>query len=257
MPKMGGMVTNTQLTHMFDGAEVRVVIGTDGEPWFVAADVARVLGYTNPHEAVRTHCKGVSEILTPSAGGQQTVKIIPERDVYRLVMRSRMPNAERFEEWVVGDVLPSIRKTGGYGQQDALAVLSDPAALRKLLGNYAERVLALQADVDAARPKVEVYDRIVATGDTLGFREAAKLIRAATGANENETRTLMIRRHWIQRLGKQLAPAHVGETRGYVTTRDCEWTDSDGTPHVKPELRVTQKGLARAIELLIATEVTP
>lgn len=93
----------------------------------------------------------------------------------------------------------------------------------------------------------------MASGDTVGFREAAKLIRAATGANEHETRALMVRRGWIQRLGKQLAPAHVGELRGYVTTRDREWT-VDGTTHVKPELRITQKGVARAVELLLATE---
>lgn len=241
----------SQLTpYVFDGAEVRVVVGEDGEPWFVAADVARVLGYANPHEAVRTHCKGVSETLTPSAGGQQTVKIIPERDVYRLIMRSRLPGAERFEEWVVGDVLPSIRKTGSYGQRDALAALNDPATLRQLLGGYAERVMALEASVSAARPKVEAYDRIVESGDTLGFREAAKLIREGTGACEREVMTLMMRRGWVQRLGKRPAPTAIGRERGYVVSRMTEWTDDDGVTHVKPELRITPKGIDRAITLL-------
>lgn len=241
----------SQLTpYIFDGAEVRVVVGEGGEPWFVAADVARVLGYANPHEAVRTHCKGVSETLTPSAGGQQTVKIIPERDVYRLIMRSRLPGAERFEEWVVGDVLPAIRKTGGYGQQDALAALSDPATLRQLLGSYAERVESLTADVEAARPKVEVFDRIVAAGDTVGFREAAKLIREGTGASEREVMALMLRRGWVQRLGARPAPTAVGRGRGYTVSRMSEWTDEHGVTHVKPELRITPKGIARAIQLL-------
>ena len=84
----------------------------DGEPWFVAADVASLLGYSDTAKAIRTHCKGVAETSTPTLGGLQTVKIIPERDVYRLIMRSRLPAAEAFEEWVVGTVLPSLRQKG-------------------------------------------------------------------------------------------------------------------------------------------------
>lgn len=98
----------------FNGADIRLVTDENGEPWFIARDVADLLEYANPHEAVRTHCKGVRETLIPSAGGEQMTKVIPERDLYRLVMRSGMPAAEAFEEWVVGEVLPTIRKTGGY-----------------------------------------------------------------------------------------------------------------------------------------------
>lgn len=139
--------------------------------------------------------------------------------------------------------------------RNPLAALSDPATLRQLLGSYAERVQALEADVEAARPKVEVYDRIVDTGDTVGFREAAKLIRSATGASENVTRGLMRRRGWIQRLGGKLAPAAYGETHGYVTTREREFVGTDGERRVKPELRITQKGVARAISVLLEEEM--
>ena len=98
----------------FDGAQVRVVT-VDGEPWFVARDVATVLGYADQTNAIKLHCRGVAKyhpLQTP--GGPQQTRLIPERDVYRLVMRSKLPAAERFEEWVVGQVLPSIRKTGAY-----------------------------------------------------------------------------------------------------------------------------------------------
>lgn len=97
----------------FEGLAVRTVV-KDGEPWFVAKDVAEILGYKNTSKAISDHCKGGNETLLPSAGGMQTVKIIPERDIYRLVMKSKLPSAEKFEEWVVSEVLPSIRKTGGY-----------------------------------------------------------------------------------------------------------------------------------------------
>lgn len=110
--------------------DLTVLTHDDGSLWFIGKEVAEKLGYGNPHEAIRTHCKGVSEIRTPSKGGMQTVKIIPERDVYRLVMRSKLPTAEKFEEFVVSEVLPSIRKTGSYGQIAAPTV-SQPAELSR------------------------------------------------------------------------------------------------------------------------------
>lgn len=90
------------------------VIVRDGEPWFVAKDVAEMLGYSRPKDAIAAHCKGAAKhrLLTP--GGAQEMTIIPERDLYRLIMRSKLPEAERFEEWVVGTILPAIRKDGGY-----------------------------------------------------------------------------------------------------------------------------------------------
>lgn len=139
------------------------------------------------------------------------------------------------------------------GGADTMAMLADPAHLRALLLSYAERTSKAEAALAAAAPKVEVFDRIIDSGDTFGFREAAQQIRAGTGASENEVRGLMRARGWIQRLGQQLAPAHEGVARGYVTTRERSWTDETGATRVRPELRVTPKGIARAIELLLAT----
>jgi len=95
----------------------------DGEPWFVGKDVAVVLGYKNPQEAIRTHVdeedKGVSEILTP--GGKQAVPVINESGLYSLVLLSKLPTAKKFKRWVTQEVLPSIRKNGGYIQgQEAM-----------------------------------------------------------------------------------------------------------------------------------------
>lgn len=137
---------------------------------------------------------------------------------------------------------------------DPIALLGDPNVLRLLLGNYAERVEAAERRIAADAPKVDAYDRIVDCGDTEGFRAAAKVVHAATGAKEPEVRSFMLRRGWIQRLDGRLMPAHAGTERGYVTTRDREWSDSDGNQHVKAELRVTQRGIARAITVLLASE---
>lgn len=128
----------------FNNTDVRV-IERDGEPWFVAKDVATILGYTNPQDAVRRHCKAPQAVggernTHPSSVDPQTV-IIPERDLYRLVMRSKLPSAERFEEWVVSEVLPAIRKTGGYNAAATMPDFTDPAAAaRAWLHEYETRV---------------------------------------------------------------------------------------------------------------------
>jgi prophage antirepressor-like protein len=117
-----------------DFGKVRVV-QQNSEPWFVASDVARMLGYKVPKDAIRQHCKspGTAVIHRGTSGGNPNVTIIPERDVYRLISRSKLPAAERFEEWVFGVVLPQIRKTGMY------------SAVPELTGYYAEKTRAVAA----------------------------------------------------------------------------------------------------------------
>ncbi|AMW34293.1 BRO-N domain-containing protein [Haematospirillum jordaniae] len=110
----------TMIPFVFEGCNVRTIVDENGEPWFVAKDVCDVLGYSNPRDAIAKHCKAATLINLSTVAdrdgisGNPNVTIIPERDVYRLIMRSRLPAAERFEEWVVGEVLPSIRMTGCY-----------------------------------------------------------------------------------------------------------------------------------------------
>lgn len=86
----------------------------DGKVLFCGADVSAALGYSNPRDALRRHCKGVVKRDTLTEGGLQQISFIPEGDVYRLITHSKLPAAEEFEKWVFDDVLPSIRKTGGY-----------------------------------------------------------------------------------------------------------------------------------------------
>ncbi|BBP60384.1 Bro-N domain-containing protein [Pseudomonas sp. St316] len=101
----------------FHGFPVRVIDDGRGEPWFIAKDIAEALGYANTSKAINAHCKAVNTCHTEMGGQVRAVQIIPERDMYRLVMKSKLPAAEQFEEWVVGQVLPTIRKTGAYSVQ--------------------------------------------------------------------------------------------------------------------------------------------
>ena len=150
----------------------------EGNVWFVAKDVAECLAYTNPLKAVRDHCKGVNETFIPSAGGRQLIKIILESDVYRLVMRSKLPAAEQVQTWVCEEVLPAIRKTGGYGV--VVPAPSAPAKTEDQLILEAMQVLlsrteTLKAELAEAKPKADYYDALVDDRDLLTFTEAGKL----------------------------------------------------------------------------------
>ena len=91
------------------------VLTIDGKEFFPATQCAKILGYAKPADAVKKHCKGVSKIKTPTNGGIQQLNYIPEGDLYRLIIRSKLPSAEKFERWVFDEVLPELRKAGLYG----------------------------------------------------------------------------------------------------------------------------------------------
>ena len=98
----------------FDRQQVRVIEGDDGDTLFIAADVATALGYANPRDAIRRHCRGVVKRDTPTASGVQSFSVIREPDIYRLIVKSKLAAAERFEAWVFEEVLPTIRQHGRY-----------------------------------------------------------------------------------------------------------------------------------------------
>ncbi len=100
----------------FQSHTVRTVMDERGEPWFAAADICNVLGYANSRQAVQKNCKagGVSIRDTPTTSGIQPLTFINEGNLYRLIVKSRKPEAEKFEAWLMDEVLPTIRKTGSY-----------------------------------------------------------------------------------------------------------------------------------------------
>lgn len=121
-----------ELALVFDDRPVRMVV-VRGEPWFVGKDVAEVLGYKDTVNAIKQHCNGVAKHhpMLDSMGRSQEVRIIAEPDLYRLIIGSHLPTAERFERWVFEDVLPSIRKTGRYAV--SAEALRESAAARSAL----------------------------------------------------------------------------------------------------------------------------
>lgn len=121
--------------------EITIIQSENSKVLFKANDVAKALGYSNPQKAIREHCKGVNVLGTPSENQfgttvLQPTKFISEADIYRLVMRSKLPAAEAFQDWVVEEVLPSIRKTGAYMTPETLQhAITEPDFLIKLATN--------------------------------------------------------------------------------------------------------------------------
>jgi anti-repressor protein len=182
---MSGALTVFHRELEFEGSPVRVVMHA-GDPWFVASDVARLLEYANPQKAVRDHCKhavplsswgGVNDSFTPL--DPQTT-MIPEGDVYRLLSRSNLPSADRFDTWVHDEVLPSIRRTGSYG----LAInVRDPAQLNiiatqllEVQKELQERAERAEQQLVAAQPKVEFYDQFVEADGLYTLQNAGRVL---------------------------------------------------------------------------------
>ena len=119
--------------------EVRTIL--EGEKvLFCAADVAKALGYTNPNKAVNDHCRAITKRSTPISGKVQSINFIPEGDVYRLIIRSKLPAAEKFELWVFDEVIPTIRKTGGYMTDSLLErIQKEPAVIVEFAQALIER----------------------------------------------------------------------------------------------------------------------
>lgn len=149
--------------------------------YFAGSDVAKALGYAIPHKAVQTHCKGVLKWNIPTDSGNQDVLFITEGDVYRLIMRSKLPSAERFESWVMDEVLPSIRKNGGYiaGQE----TMTDDELLAKALmvanNKIAERdrIIEHQKDkIEYDRPKTIFADAVATSNTSILVGDLAKII---------------------------------------------------------------------------------
>lgn len=141
----------------------------NGKPLFCGTDVARALGYTNPRKAVRDHTKGGTKRSALTERGVQEMTFITEGDLYRLIVHSKLPGAERFETWVFDEVLPTIRQTGIYkggeektaDMQQALTgltnLLTATATLANSLLRTAERMEAKMGQPKMAEPQAQAF----------------------------------------------------------------------------------------------------
>lgn len=229
------------------------VVDVNGEPWFVAKDVLRALDYAddyNPSRAMQAipgEWKGVHRMHTP--GGEQEMLIISEQGLYFFLARSDKPAALPFQRWLAGEVLPAIRKHGGYLTPAKLEeALTDPDTIIRLATNLKaerEKRQALEAQAAADRPKVVFAESIEVAKTSILVGEMAKLIKQATGCDMGQNRFF----EWLRANGY----LHKGGSARNMPTQRCidaGWMEikegarigSSGECHITRTPKVTGKG---------------
>lgn len=234
----------------YEGTAVRTVIGNDGEPRFVLADLCHVLKLGNTSMVARRlsdSMKGLSQIDTP--GGSQRMTTVTEAGMYAVVMRSDKPEAVRFQEWVTGEVLPSIRKRGGYLTPEATEkALTDPDFIIQLATSLKEeraKLAALEAENEANKPKVLFADAVATSHASILVGDLAKLVQQngiPLGANRLFK---WLRKHGylISRKGTDWnMPTQKAQELGLFRVKETAVTHPDGHVTVNRTPKVTGKG---------------
>lgn len=235
--------------------EVRT-IEEDGKVLFCGSDVAKALGYAKPQDAVKAHCphavkQGVGVQTGIRADGSpalQTVEMsfIPESDLYRLVFSSKLPTAEKFTDWVTGEVLPSIRNHGAYMTPETLeAAILNPDTMIKLctaLKDEQDKRKALEAanaaltvDNTIMQPKAAYFDDLVDRALNTGIRETAKEL----GVKEKDFVKFLLDKRYLYRDKKGKLQPYAQYADDLFVLKECfnEKTQWAGT-----QLLVTPKG---------------
>lgn len=224
--------------------EIRTVV-KDGEPWFVGKDVAEILGHSNPQRALRDYIddddKGVTKIVTP--GGTQTMAIINESGLYSLILSSKLPNAKKFKKWVTSEVLPSIRKNGGYiaGQE----TMSDDELMARALQVAQNKILERDKQIETMKPKAIFADAVAASHTSILIGDLAKLI-SQNGVSIGQKRLFK----WLRDNGYLIK--REGSDRNMPTQRSMEMklfevkestiSNPDGSVRITRTPKVTGKG---------------
>lgn len=173
-----------QIIKIFENKEfgqIRTLKEESGKVVFCGSDVAKALGYRSPKDAISAHCKGAVKHRLPTSGGTQEIKFIPEGDVYRLVAHSRLPSAEKFESWIFDEVLPSIRKTGGYVANEDMFIenylpfLDEP--YQNLFRLQMMAINQLNERIRHDQPLVEFANQVSDTTNLIDMNAMAKLAR--------------------------------------------------------------------------------
>lgn len=199
------------------------MVDEDGSVLFCGNDVAKALGYKSPKDAISTHCRGaVKRRLTDSIGREQDTAFIPESDLYRLVFSSKLPTAEKFTDWVTKDVLPAIRKHGGYvnGQESMTPEELMAAALlmaQKTIADRDARISTLTVENQIMAPKADYFDALVDRNLLTGFRETAKQLCVSPRAFVN----FLIEKKYVYRDKKGKILPYEAKNDGLFEVKEC------------------------------------
>lgn len=235
---------NDLVLFQYEGKEVRVVTGNDGEPWFVAKDLCDNLNLANIPMAVQGLEDDEKLLSTLLMSGQnRETWIVNESGMYSLILRSNKPEAKKFKKWVTGKVLPAIRTTGSYA-------INLPKTLPEALRAYAleiEKSEELTQKLIEAEPKVSHYEAVMSSTKCFSMREAAKLIGAKWGQND-----LFAYLRDNKYLISTEEPYQEYMDRGYFKLIIQDYTLPNGNIKTRNKVLMSQKGLEYFVRLLTA-----
>ena len=249
-------MTNGIQTFNFNNATMRTLTDMAGDPWFVLKDCMNILNLGNPSETIKMFDDdefSTTEVID-SIGRRQHTYIISEPGLYRLVMKSRKPEAKEFQRWITHEVLPTIRKHGAYMTQKTIdKALTSPDFLIRLATKLKEE----QEKVKELEPKAKALDTFTNVEDKLLIRDAAKILsNSGTPISEKQLREWMINDGWIYKSdGSWHATAKHCTAGHLVMVMSTKYaTKSDGTKTAfPPTVRITRKGLTLLHRHLVDT----
>lgn len=239
----------------FEENEVRTLL-INGEPYFIGKDVAQILGYSNPRDALSKHVddedKGVAKCDT--LGGKQDLTVINESGVYALVFGSKLPSAKKFKHWVTSEVLPTLRKTGGYTMPktylEALKAFTAEVEKNEMLS--LENKIQTQ-QINELKPKADYTDRILKTTDLMTITQIAK----DYGMSAKQFNA-MLHDYKVQfKQNGQWLLYSKHQSKGYTSSETVEFDRPDGTVGVRLNTKWTQKGRLFLYGLLKKHDVVP
>ena len=230
-----------------------------GNVLFCGSDVAKALGYSRPNDAISQHCRStVKHRIATTQGNAADFNFIPEGDLYRLIVNSKLPAAEKFERWVFDEVLPTIRKTGGYVANDDLFISTylpnADDATRALFQSTLAAVKNLNGKIEADKPKVLFADAVSASRTSILVGELAKILKQ-NGVLLGQNRLFTWLREngfLIKRKGTDYnMPTQKSMELGLFEIKETSITHSDGHISVSKTPKITGKGQQYFINKLL------
>lgn len=240
----------------FEENEVRTLL-INGEPYFIGKDVAQILGYSNPRDALSKHVDDEdknSVAIRDGNKGNPNQTVINESGVYALVFGSKLPSAKKFKHWVTSEVLTTLRKTGGYTMPktylEALKAFTAEVEKNEMLS--LENKIQTQ-QINELKPKADYTDKILKTTDLMTITQIAKDYEMSA-----KQFNAMLHDYKVQfKQNGQWLLYSKHQSKGYTSSETVEFDRPDGTVGVRLNTKWTQKGRLFLYGLLKKHDVVP
>lgn len=249
------MTENKITAKVFENTEFGEIraFDIDGSPWFGGKDIASILGYSNPRDALSKHVDVEDKntvVFRDGTSGNPNMTIINESGLYSLILGSKLPTAKKFKRWITSEVLPTLRKVGSYslGQKPDSYTIDDPIARAKRWIEEKEEYLALENKIKEDKPLVDFANKILSSDSSISMNDMAKLV-AKNGIKIGRNRLFRLLR------GKGILDSRNVPYQRYIEVQPWfETTEftyyANGKNNISITTKVTPKGQVGIVKML-------